>query len=421
MSFKDLLVLGFFDVMMVFYIIFEISMENNKKNYYRVFTSVIAGTFFTSFIGNFVTSDPLAVTLNLITVFIIIKFMTNFKIEKIVVIYSFSLSIIYAIQIIIALMMKSSIHSFEYSFKNGFWAQLLALLLVIGLVKLLPIRESFMTLLEENRWVRIFIINIFVIYYMLVMLWHINFTGFIESIINVLLIISILLAINIILIRDILVKQSIRQKMLAYDTYLPIVEEMIDEIRNKQHDYHNHIQTLQSLNFETTEEEVLSITAYRKALLNNEAWENLIAFDSKVLMAFLFSKYNLAQKKEVTIAYHIKNYLLDVEYSDYELIEIMGILLDNALEATIAAGHHQFDVIIDYKEGKTIIETQNICPYVSSTEIKRMFEPNYSTKNEKNHGVGLSKLEKILKKENGTIVVHYDTTRGMLNFCVELL
>lgn len=421
MSFRDLLVLGFFDIAMLFYVIFEISMDRDKKGYSKVFVGAMVGTFLTNCIGYVISSDPLAVTLNLITVFIIIKVVTNFEIEKIIVIYSFSLSIIYAIQIVIALIMKSSIHSFEYSFENGFWAQILALLSVVIIVKFVPIREIFMNVLEENRWVRIFIINIFVIYYMLVMLWHINFTGFTESIINVLLIITILLAINIILVRDVLVKQSIRQKMMAYDTYLPIVEEMIDEIRSKQHDYHNHIQTIESLNSNYSDADRISITSYKNELIHNETWEKLIALDNKVLMAFLFSKYNLAQKKEITISYSIKNFLLDVEYSDYELIEIIGILIDNALEATIAANFDQFDVRIDYSDGKTIIETQNTCPYVSSSDIKNMFERNYSTKNEKNHGVGLSKLQKILKKGNGTIVVHYDTIRGKLIFCVELL
>lgn len=421
MSFRELLVLGFIDMSMLFYLIFEISMEHNKKGYSKALICAVAGTFFTTCIGYIVSNDSIAVTLNVMAVFLVIRMVTRFKIEQIIVIYSFSLSIVYAIQIVVALLMKSSIHNFDYSFRNGFWAQILAFIVVITVIKYIPVREVFTNVLGENRWVRIFIINIFAIYYMLVMLWHINFSGFIESIINVLLIISILLAINIILVRDIFVKQTIKQKMKAYDTYLPIVEEMIDEIRNKQHDYHNHIQTLESLKLNYSNEDEGSITSYKNELIHNETWEKLIAFDNKVLMAFLFSKYNLAQKKSVTINYEINNYLLKVAYSDYELIEMIGILLDNALEATIQDGHDRFDVRIDYEDGKTIIETQNKCPYVSSNEIKKMFEQNFSTKNEKNHGVGLSKLQKILKKGNGTIVVHYDTTRGKLNFCLELL
>lgn len=100
---------------------------------------------------------------------------------------------------------------------------------------------------------------------------------------------------------------------------------------------------------------------------------------------------------------------------------MIGILVDNAIEATQDLIEPEFDLIIDTINGDTIIETRNRTEYLTSNDIKRMFEKDSSTKNSENRGVGLYKLQRLLGKGKGTIAARYDTDTSLLIFTMNIL
>jgi sensor histidine kinase regulating citrate/malate metabolism len=68
------------------------------------------------------------------------------------------------------------------------------------------------------------------------------------------------------------------------------------------------------------------------------------------------------------------------------------------------------------KDGKNIFEVINPSKNVSTKELRKFFEKGYSTKSEKGHGIGLSKLKKLAQKKNGTIICDYDTDSSEVIF-----
>ena len=314
----------------------EIRLSYDRKIVKTAFALI--GALVIGLVGVFIKNEVVGLTLNVCAAFIILKRITGFNIPQILVVYCYSLSVIYAIQIVIALAMKCFFADFSVQFTYGVIAQLCGLIVVALLARRLDLRVGY-ELLDSNRTIKIAGINIFIIFYLLVMKWHLDFSGFLESTIIILLILVVLFIINGLLFKELIEKKNYRDKMMVYEMYLPVIEEMINEVRSKQHDYHNHIQALECLNDKDG-------LAYKEKLIENITWEKLIVLENEVLMAFLYSKYSLALKEKVLINYDIKSTLSNVKCSDLDLIEMTGILIDNALEATMTMANKEFHVCL---------------------------------------------------------------------------
>ncbi len=79
-------------------------------------------------------------------------------------------------------------------------------------------------------------------------------------------------------------------------------------MRTKQHDYHNHIQTLYAL--KSMEHLPNGVEDYLHTIKADDIWMKLIRLDNKVLMAFLYSKFLHAQKDKINVDFKIQNYFL---------------------------------------------------------------------------------------------------------------
>ena len=250
------------------------------------------------------------------------------------------------------------------------------------------------------------------------MVWYIDLNGFLESILAYLVIIVLILIINVVIIHNGLQNQATQEKMKIYDTYLPVIEAIVEDIRLKQHDYHNQLQALSSIKENGLTSKTLE--RYEKELKTDTIWSKLIKMDNKILMAFLYSKYREAEKENITLSLDIRNYLIKSSFTDYELVDIFGIIIDNAFEAVNDSQNKGVNLAIDYKDGFNIIEASNPSDFISSDDIRRFFEYQYSSKEEEGHGIGLYKLQKMLKKNNGNIIVYYDTTISQIVFKIEI-
>ncbi|MGN0391125.1 MAG: GHKL domain-containing protein, partial [Wujia sp.] len=92
----------------------------------------------------------------------------------------------------------------------------------------------------------------------------------------------------------------------------------------------------------------------------------------------------------------------------WEVIDIIGILLDNAFECTREQEKEVMNLEIVETDKGILIKTINPSPYVPYTEISKMFSLGYSTKG-KNRGIGLHTVRKLVKKCNGEIVTGNQT------------
>ncbi len=99
--------------------------------------------------------------------------------------------------------------------------------------------------------------------------------------------------VNFIILRDSLKKMNMKKKQLqVYEKYIPIIDELIDEIRVKQHEFDNHIQALNMIAVTSIDYEgiVNSMENYINDIEANRNLEDLIKLDNKMLVGILYIK-----------------------------------------------------------------------------------------------------------------------------------
>lgn len=105
-------------------------------------------------------------------------------------------------------------------------------------------------------------------------------------------------------------------------------------MRKKQHDFHNHITAIYSHHLMAKDYDTLVALQkkYCDEIMEENRYARLLSSNSPIVIAFLYSKFIEAESKGCRITYDIKVDELQCKIPDYKLIEVLGILLDNAIE-----------------------------------------------------------------------------------------
>jgi two-component system sensor histidine kinase AgrC len=103
----------------------------------------------------------------------------------------------------------------------------------------------------------------------------------------------------------------------------------------------------------------------------------------------------MTEKAEVTFNLSVKGQLMSVNMQVMELCEILGILLDNAVEAAMASSGRYVRADIEAKDDMAIFRIENSAD--SKPHIPLMSVKGYTTK-EGGNGIGLYIAETILQK-----------------------
>lgn len=208
---------------------------------------------------------------------------------------------------------------------------------------------------------------------------------------------------------------KIKQKNLEIEinkTYGKVYEDIINNIRRKQHNYDNQITALFSLNktaksFEELTE--LQSNYYAAITSDNEYDYILSACNEPVLAGFIYSKCISCKEQGVRVDCDIHVERWTVEILMHELVEILGILIDNAKEATLDGDFEDKNVSISINEFSymySIIVSNRIAEDVV-IELDKLFAMDYSTKGE-HRGLGLPRVKQICNKYRFEIQVSID-------------
>lgn len=147
---------------------------------------------------------------------------------------------------------------------------------------------------------------------------------------------------------------------------------------------------------------------------------NLYRFHSKLIEnAAIYSvvsdKYNLAEKYNIKMSLNILTNLNNLKIDTYSITRILGILLDNAIEASKECEQKIINLSFQDYNDKQLIIVENT--YLSKgIPIKRIFEKHFTTKNG-NSGLGLWQVNKILSKKKN---LNLYTTAGTDFFTQQL-
>ena len=128
---------------------------------------------------------------------------------------------------------------------------------------------------------------------------------------------------------------------------------------------------------------------------------HLYQFHSKLMQnpaiySILSNKYNFATEKNVKMTLNISTDLTFIHLNQYHLSKILGILLDNAIEAANETQNKIVNISFQSSSKKLIILIENSC---LSTKIstKKLSRKNFTTK-PNNSGIGLWEVQNLIKK-----------------------
>lgn len=136
-------------------------------------------------------------------------------------------------------------------------------------------------------------------------------------------------------------------------------------------------------------QQVNNLTALSPSVVNNPAIYNVLA-----------NKYHMADELGIKINLEVFMDLNELNINSYELTRILGILMNNAIEASKECEEKVINVTFrkDKKKNMQLIVVENT--YMDKDiDTEKIYEKGYSTK-EGNTGLGLWEVRQIMKKHN---------------------
>ena len=177
-----------------------------------------------------------------------------------------------------------------------------------------------------------------------------------------------------------------------------------DNIRCFKHDFNNIVQSIGgylALN------DIEGLKEYYSQLLddckqtNNLNLLNPETINNPSIYSLLTNKYYLASQDGIHMTFNIFTDLSTINFNIYEFTRILGILLDNAIEAAKETEERLVEIEFRTDKKKQIFIIENSFINNNNVSTTKIFEKGYSTK-ENNSGLGLWKVHNILAK-NTTI------------------
>ncbi len=265
----------------------------------------------------------------------------------------------------------------------------------------------------QAKYINFIAIHIFLYAFIYKVIWDYDESIVRENMIYFGVAMVLLLSVNYLVHREV-ANVSERNKALEVEEQMrETLDQMISEIRSKQHEYKNNLTTIIGI-LETNPPDVAGekITEFLEDVYIHDAFDSkLLNIDRDIVKAVLFMKKSEAQGRGIEFRYNCINQLKDMKLLDYELSLVMNNLINNAFEAVERDDEPIVELEIGYEpEGLYFVQTKNAGHHINPAHLTKLTEKNFSTKSpdRKNRGFGLWTVKNIAKKNNGKVDIHFD-------------
>ncbi|MGE7924404.1 sensor histidine kinase [Viridibacillus arvi] len=199
-------------------------------------------------------------------------------------------------------------------------------------------------------------------------------------------------------------QQALKARILATEKYLPIIDDLVIEVRARQHEFSNKMLAITSIlqTADTLEEARYEITRYTGNIKLQSHQQQLLTMDQKVVAGFLYTKVKRAEQMGIHVVIDNSISVHDMPCEEVDLIEVLGILLDNAFDAS-QSGDTVY-VTLKQEENQYVIQVSNPSPYISKEHFLKMFDIGFSTKKGV-RGFGLHNVQQIAQQYKAHILL----------------
>lgn len=208
---------------------------------------------------------------------------------------------------------------------------------------------------------------------------------------------------------------------------------VIEQIRGQQHKFSNQIDAIYAMHNlysdydELVEKQQEYAGVLKKTLLPN----GVVTLNNPIVIAHVYQKINEILELDIDLHTKFSCSLSGLEIPDIQLVNVIGTLLDNAMEALMEQSgkremYFRIGECASDKESKiedkpgVCIEVSNAHDIIPISRWLKFFERGYSEKGE-NRGLGLFELKKNVERYHGDVVVQNKEKEGTNFFSVSVV
>lgn len=197
---------------------------------------------------------------------------------------------------------------------------------------------------------------------------------------------------------------KVRQKEKEQENFANYVQVLEDVNSNMQSFKHDYINILYSLRYYIDKRDMDGMTSYfyenilpahEREIHKDRMLGTLRNLQIKGLKGLLTTKIEQARQQDIPVHVEVTDVISDIPMNIIDLSRMMGILLDNAIEASISMEDPAIRIAFIVLEDSHIIIVQNNIRPDNGLKADEIYQEGFSTKG-KQRGIGLSNLQKIV-------------------------
>lgn len=222
------------------------------------------------------------------------------------------------------------------------------------------------------------------------------------------------------------INKKIRQDKLSLQQindlkiYTQQLESSQRSLRKFKHDYQNMLLSLKLSAKKSHDKELIDKLAEysSKTLEDKVLWQfnDVDNVKDELLKSLFISKLNRIFQNNIQYSFECRIVIenLSNKYNSFDIVRILGIVYDNAIEESLELGDEaRIDTMVYRENGELEIEIKNRCRNTDLT-IQDMRKSGFTTK--KNHdGLGLANIEELSQPYND-IFINYQIKDGWFTF-----
>ena len=199
---------------------------------------------------------------------------------------------------------------------------------------------------------------------------------------------------------------------------------MVDGVRTLKHDYNN---IMQALNGYVSTKQYDKLQNHINGVLEECNIVNSLAvidpkiFNDPAIYGIVGSKFFLANEQNLPFEFDIVTNIAEIQFPMPDLSRILGILLDNAMEATKKAKKPliRLEMKFDKRKCADIIRVVNTYDTSINIDLETIYKKGFSTKKVKS-GIGLWEVKKLVSKvRNAQVYATIENDKFVQNLIIE--
>lgn len=220
-------------------------------------------------------------------------------------------------------------------------------------------------------------------------------------------------------------KEKAQNDLVTMTLHNKTMTGMVDGVRKLKHDYNN---IMQALNGYVSTKQYDKLKEHIKSVLGECSDINTLSvitpkiFNDPAIYGIVGAKYFTATEQDIKFEFDITTNIAKINFSMPDLSRILGIILDNAIEATTKLEKNRYiklEMRFDNKKCADVIRVYNTYDTSININTQDIFKKGYSSKEVKS-GIGLWEVKKLIdKSKHSQIYASIEKDKFIQNIIIE--